>query len=197
MRPQRLVPILTVALIAGLVVITYHVSFGSLIFSGDLSSYLSSGIGFCLMVVVLIGGIEALLSGNPGMVAIPTVNSAVIIAAMAASISTELGATPEIVFPTVVASITVASLLTGGTFMALGWFRLGNLIRYIPYPVIGGFLAGTGWLVASGAMKTMNGIPLKMANLGQFSQSDALLRWAPGVIFGLVYYCLCDASSIT
>jgi len=186
MRPQRLVPILTVALIAGLVVITYQVSFGSLIFSGDLSSYLSSGIGFCLMGVVLIGGIEALLSGNPGMVAIPTVNSAVIIAAMAASISTELGATPEIVFPTVVASITVASLLTGGTFLALGWFRLGNLIRYIPYPVIGGFLAGTGWLVASGAMKTMNGIPLKMANLGQFSQSDALLRWAPGVIFGLV-----------
>src|SRR5512143_1522021 len=135
--PQRLLPILTVALISGLVVITYQVSFGSLIFSGDLSPYLSAGIGFCLMGVVLIGGIEALLSGNPGMVAIPTVGSAVIVATMGAQIANELSGAPERIFPTVTASITVAALLTGAAFLVLGWFKLGNLIRYIPYPVIG------------------------------------------------------------
>jgi SulP family sulfate permease len=70
--------------------------------------------------------------------------------------------------------------------MVLGWFRLGNLIRYIPYPVIGGFLAGTGWLVASGAFKTMTGIPLKMANLPQFMPSETVLLWLPGLIFGVV-----------
>jgi hypothetical protein len=52
LRQQRVLPILTVALISGLVVITYQVSFGSLIFSGSLSPYLASGIGFCLMGVV-------------------------------------------------------------------------------------------------------------------------------------------------
>jgi SulP family sulfate permease len=185
LRPQRLLPILTVALISGLVVTTYQISFGSLIFSGDLSAYLSRGIGFCLMGAVLIGGIEALLSSNPGMEAIPTVGSAVIVATMAAGISQELSSSPDQVFPTVTAAITVASLLTGGTFLALGWFRLGNLIRYIPYPVIGGFLAGTGWLVASGSLKTMAGIPLSLANLGQLAQAEALLLWLPGVIFGV------------
>ena len=186
LRPQQLLPVLTVALISGLVVTTYQISFGSLIFSGDLSPYLSAGIGFCLMGVVLIGGLEALLSGNPGMVAIPTVGSAVIVATMGAEIANELSGAPEKIFPTVTASITIASLLTGGAFLALGWFRLGNLIRYIPYPVIGGFLAGTGWLVASGALKTMNGISLSLANMPRFAQSEALLRWLPGVLFGVI-----------
>jgi SulP family sulfate permease len=186
LRPQRLLPILTVVLISGLVVTTYQISFGSLIFSGELSPHLSSGIGFCLMGVVLIGLMEALLSGSPGMVAIPTVASAVIVATMGADIAGGLAAAPQKVFPTVTASITVASLFTGGAFLALGWFRLGNLIRYIPYPVIGGFLAGTGWLVVSGALKMMNGIPFSLANLGQFAQADALLRWLPGVAFGVI-----------
>jgi len=185
-RPRGLLPILTVAAISGLVVTTYQISYGSLIFSGNLSAHLSSGIGFCLMGAVLIGAIEALFSGNPGMVAIPTVSSAVIIAAMAANIAGELSSTPERVFPTVTAMITLASLLTGGVFLALGWFRLGNLIRYIPYPVIGGFLAGAAWLVVSGAMKTMNGIPLSLANLRRFAETEALLRWLPGAILGVI-----------
>ena len=186
LHPRRLVPILTVALISGLVVTTYQISFGSLIFSGQLAPYLSAGIGFCLMGVVLIGAIEALLSGNPGMVAIPTVGSAVIVAAMSANIAAELNESPDSVFPTVTAAITIASLLTGTVFLVLGRFRLGDLIRYIPYPVIGGFLAGTGWLVASGAFKTMNGIPLSLANLGKFATGEVLPRWLPGVAFGVI-----------
>ena len=183
---QRLLPILTVSLISGLVVTTYMVSFSSLLFSGDLSIYLSNGIGFMLMGVVLIATIEALLSGTPGMVAIPTIASAVILATMSANISQELSSAPEKIFPTVIAAIVIGSLLTGGAFLLLGWFRLGNLIRYIPYPVIGGFLAGTGWLVLTGALKTMNGIPLTLANMGKFVQPEPLVRWMPGVIFGII-----------
>jgi SulP family sulfate permease len=186
LQPRRLLPILTVALISGLVVTTYQISYGTLIFSGDLAPFLSSGIGFCLMGVVLIGGLEALLSGNPGMVAIPTVNSAVIVAAMAAGIASEMGSGAAGLFPTVTAAITAASLITGGAFLALGWFRLGNLIRFIPYPVIGGFLAGTGWLVVTGAMKTMNSIPFSLANLRLFILPESLLRWLPGLVMGVV-----------
>ncbi len=42
----------------------------------------------------------------------------------------------------------VTSLATFGiSLWMLGFFRLGRLVRYVPYPVIGGFLAGTGWLL--------------------------------------------------
>lgn len=184
--PQQILPVLIVSLIAGLVVITYQISFASLIFSGDLSAYLSNGIGFCLMGVVLIGAIEALLSGNPGMVAIPTAGSAAILAAMAAGITGDLAQFPYKIFPTVTAAITLSTFLTGGAFLLLGRFQLGNLIRYFPYPVVGGFLAGTGWLVTSGALKTMTGVALKLETLDQFLQASALLRWLPGVFFGVV-----------
>lgn len=185
LHPRRLFPVLTVALISGLVVTTYQISYGTLIFSGDLSPYLSNGIGFCLMGVVLIASIEAILSGNPGMVAIPTVNSAVILATMAASLATGVERGAGDLFPTVTATMTIAALLTGGAFLALGWFRMGNLIRFIPYPVIGGFLAGTGWLVLTGALKTMNGVALSVANAPQFLTPAAILRWLPGSLFGV------------
>jgi SulP family sulfate permease len=184
-HPAQLWPILTAAAISGLVITTYQVSFGSLIFSGGLAPYLASGIGFCLMGVVIIASVEALLSGTPGLVAMPTVGSAVIAATLAANIVAAPGATPERLFPTVTAAITLGALLTGAAFLTLGRFGLGNLIRYIPHPVIGGFLAGTGWLVVSGAMKTMNGLPLSLANLGKFASPEALLRWLPGVIYGV------------
>lgn len=185
LRPRRLFPILTVAIISGLVVTTYQISYGTLIFAGDLSPYLSNGIGFCLMGVVLIAGIEALMSGNPGMVAIPTVNSAVILATMATGLAASMERGSRYLFPTVAATMTIAALLTGGAFLALGWFRMGNLIRFIPYPVIGGFLAGTGWLVLTGALKTMNGVALNVVNVPQFITPAALLRWLPGTLLGV------------
>ena len=64
---------IAVAVISGLVMTTYQISFGSLIFSGNLAAHLSVGFGFYLMGVVLIGAIEALFSGNPGMVAMSQV----------------------------------------------------------------------------------------------------------------------------
>ncbi len=184
-QPRQIMPIVTAALISGLVVITYQISFGSLIFSGDLSPYASNGIGFCLMGVVLIGVIEALLSGSPGLVANPTAGSAAIVAAITAAIAAELSSTPQAVFPTVTAAITGSTLLTGGALLVLGRFQLGNFIRFFPYPVIGGFLAGTGWLVLSGAMKTMSGLAFRWVNLKTYLTPEVLIRWLPGVIFGV------------
>jgi SulP family sulfate permease len=190
LRAKPLLPLITVCLIAALLTITYMVSFGSLIFSGDLAPYLSSGIGFCLMGAVIITSLEALFSGSPGLVAIPAVNSAIILAAVSAGIATALKSNPEALFPTVTAAITVAGLATGIVFVGMGWFKLGNLIRFIPYPVIGGFLAGTGWLVISGAFKTMADTPLTLATIPDLFQPELLWRWLPGVLFGVVTWLL-------
>ena len=55
-------------------------------------------------------------------------------------------------FLTVVAATMIVTLATGVTFALLGVFRLGNLVRFVPYPVVGGFLAGTGWLLFKGGI---------------------------------------------
>ena len=46
---------------------------------------------------------------------------------------------------TVIAAFMVTTLVTG-LFLLLGRLKLGNLVRYIPYPVTGGFFAGIGYI---------------------------------------------------
>jgi len=95
-------------------------------------------------------------------------------------------ATAETTFYTVATAIAVASILTGAFFWALGRFKLGSLIRFIPYPVIGGFMAGTGWLLLQGAFGVMTDAPLNLSRLPDLLQFDVLLRWLPGSLFAIV-----------
>ena len=48
--------------------------------------------------------------------------------------------------------IILTTIMAGVAFLALGIFKLGGLVRFLPYPVMGGFLAGTGWLLITGAL---------------------------------------------
>lgn len=43
----------------------------------------------------------------------------------------------------------LSSLLTGVFLLILGVARAGGSVRYIPYPIVGGFLAGLGWLMVN------------------------------------------------
>jgi SulP family sulfate permease len=99
-------------------------------------------------------------------------------------------ATTEGVLAHVLAIVAIASLLTGLCFLALGVFRLGNLVRFIPYPVIGGFLAGIGWLLVSGSFKTMTLKPLTFANLPYLATPGAIAQWLPGLVFALALWTL-------
>ena len=67
----------------------------------------------------------------------------------------------------------VAMVLCGVVFLWLGSRRRGNLIRFVPYPVVGGFLAGTGWLLFKG------GIHVASRSLTFFTPLRDLVRAAP------------------
>ncbi len=69
------------------------------------------------------------------------------------------------VFLTVVAATLVVTVLCGVVFLVLGRFRLGNLVRFVPYPVVGGFLAGTGWLLFKGGIYVASGVVLHSAHV--------------------------------
>jgi SulP family sulfate permease len=86
------------------------------------------------------------------------------------------------------AAIAVVSVITGVFLFLLGRLRLGNLIRYIPYPVIGGFLAGSGWLLVRGSMRVMTGHALGFGTLPLLFHLDALTLWLPGVVFGVLLF---------
>ena len=60
-----------------------------------------------------------------------------------------------------IAATLVVTVLCGAVFFALGKFKLGNLVRFVPYPVVGGFLAGTGWLLLKGGIYVASGVLLE------------------------------------
>ena len=50
------------------------------------------------------------------------------------------------------------TMLTAVTMFLLGYFRLGNFIRFVPISVAGGFLAAAGCLMVSGAILLATGL---------------------------------------
>src|SRR5690606_20301634 len=81
------------------------------------------------------------------------------------------------------ASLTVlaTAVACGAAFYGVGRARLSQLVRYIPFAVMAGFLASTGWLMASGALNIIAETPLTAVGI------DRLLSdpWRPELAFGV------------
>ena len=188
---------LLAGLVVGVVVVIVAISFAVLIFSGDLAPAAPKGISLGLFTAAVMAGVIALGSSFRGMVATPQDVPAAITALIAASVAASLPAetTTDELFATVVAAIALTTVSTGLFFLALGYFRLGGLSRFIPYPVIGGFLAGTGWLLLKGSVGVLAGLPLSWANLPALLETGTVVRWLPGLAFAIVLLLLLRRTS--
>jgi SulP family sulfate permease len=165
-------------------------AFAALIFSGPLAGYVSRGISFVLFGAFIIGVWSALTSSYAGTVARPHEIPAAILALIASIVAVSIPPLPsgEKAFINVIAIIIITSLSTGVLFLVLGYLRAGSLIRFIPYPVIGGFLAGTGLLLIKGAFGVMTGKPLALENFFFLIQTDVLMKWLPGLLLALILF---------
>ncbi len=196
-QPQRLKPALAMGTITGVVEVIYALSMASLIFNGDLAAFLPYGFGISLVssVVLLVG--TSLTSSMPGVFSStqdsPTVVMAVIAASLAGLLVTANSAEK---LATILVSISITTILTGILFLTLGSFGLGKLVRFIPYPVMGGFLAGTGWLLVQGSFGVMTDHLLTMSNLTTLLQPNQLILWLPGIFFALALFFFSAATII-
>jgi sulfate permease, SulP family len=178
---------ITSGLVLGILNVALAVAFGALIFSGDLASHVSVGIGLTLFGGLVVGGIVAAFSSYRGTIATPQDIPATILALVAAAIYTRLSTDlPEsAVVATIVGAIALTSLLSGVFYLLLGQFRLGNLVRFLPYPVIGGFLAGIGWLLLVGGLGVMTESLAAGPPGLHLLETQNLLHWVPGMAYAL------------
>lgn len=188
-KPQKLVPNVVVGSVVGLLEMLFSVALSALVFSGALSEFAAQGLGLALLgtavsclCVALFSSLSGALSLNQD---IPAAIMAVIAAAVAQAVSPQLQGMS--LFITVVTVMALSTVTTGIVFFLIGYFSLGNLVRFLPYPVLGGFLAGTGWLLATGAVGLMTNLSLdSWQQVAALWQPDMLLRWGPGVLFAFV-----------
>lgn len=172
-------------IVVGLQLSFFAISMANLIFSGPMSVGLSRGIGIALISVAILVTFVSLRSSVAGVVAHVQDGPSIIIAGAVASIAANLG--PD-GLPTVLVMIALITLLTGCSLIILGTFRLGGMIRYLPYPVIGGFLAGTGALLILGALNVMTDSSMTLVDVPVMMQSRNPTLWIPGLIFGFFLF---------
>jgi SulP family sulfate permease len=173
--------------VGGLLTVVICSSCAALIFTGALSAHVSVGIGMALLCSCVCGFTSAMASSYPGTISNVQTEPAALMAVMVPTVVAALpsDAPPDLVLGTVVAAIVCSTLLTGVFLFALGSLRLGALARFIPYPVIGGFMAGIGWLLVTGSIALMTDIPAGLSQVAQLLRPDMCARWGSGLLLAV------------
>jgi SulP family sulfate permease len=185
--------------IIGAVEVVLAIAFAAFVFGGVLVGRLGDAIGLYLVAAALTLGILAWRAGSRGVVGSVQDAAVAVLALVAAATAAKAAAitrvaevaaigsfeTPD-VFLTVIAATLVVTILCGVVFLVLGTFRLGNLVRFVPYPVVGGFLAGTGWLLLKGGIYVASGVEVHLRTIGLMGSSATLKHWLPAFVFGVI-----------
>ncbi len=148
-------------IIASIVLIANIVSFGALMFPGALGDGIPVAI-WAMLIGSCVGGVWIALRTSlpPLTVGIdsPTGAALVLLSAIIAPAVVAAGETPAAAVQIVMLVFTAATLVSGALLYCVGVFRWGTYCRFVPYFVVGGFLAATGWLLVVGGIRMATGI---------------------------------------
>ena len=180
---EKAVPALSAGFISGLGLLVAEVAFGTFIFSGPLAPYSSQGVGLVLfgnfaacLVIALTGGYRGAIAGlSPALVIVM------------ALIGSTMDAEGDALFVTTAGTLIISATAAGACCLMIGRFRLANLVRFIPYPVAGGFVAGIGGAVCLAAMSLMGADPDWRA-IPALLEPSVLWKWFPGALYGIALY---------
>jgi SulP family sulfate permease len=173
-------------LVTAIVTIATSISYAALIFSGPLLGARAVGIGHGLIGAAVVGAVFALGSAIRFAIAGPDSKPVAVLSALASIVTADLVSRGHAgaIEATVEAGLVVGSLIVGIAIYQLGRWKTGRWIRYIPYPVIGGFLAASGWLLISGAVRVLTGVPLAWETLGALGEQPHFWQLVAGLGFG-------------
>lgn len=97
-----------------------------------------------LVGAMMIGFFASLFGGTPSQISGPTGPMTVITATLISGI---WSSTTSPTIETVLITMSVAGMLCGLFQMLFGFLKIGKYIRYIPYPVLSGFMSGIGIII--------------------------------------------------
>lgn len=173
-------------LIASLVVIAYCVSFSALLFQGELKAGLAQGLWALLTGSAIAGIYVSLKTSLPPAEAGPDNPAVAVLSVLAAAVSGQVfaaGGGAALAVDYVLLSFSLATLLTGLVLYLLGALKLGQAVRFIPYPVIGGFLAASGWFLLTGGVEVITGRDFALADVAGSVRRDEVFKVVLAVVF--------------
>ncbi len=182
MQSSKTANILSGTLIA-LVNISVAVSVAALLFAQTDPRLMVPGIAILLIGTLVTGLGGSLFSDYKAVICSPRNGVAPLFAVMVTSIYASFGYEYSIgAEATIIVAIMITTLVTGLFLLLLGRMKLGNLVRYIPYPVTGGFFAGIGYIFIQGGLTVASG---QNASLVAFIDTNFIQLVLPVIVLAL------------
>ncbi|MGQ2969339.1 MAG: SLC26A/SulP transporter family protein [Allorhizobium sp.] len=188
--PGRSAPLIApvlFAVIAGIDGLGTSIAFAALIFAGPLAAGFGMGVGVILLSSIVMALWIALRSRYPSSIGqVQEASIAILATAIAASAAHLEFAPQEVKVATAFAILGSSAVVTGLVFWIFGLCRFGRLVRFMPYPVVAGFLAGSGWLLIQGAVMMVVGDRAIVDLLVRPDGQQALANLYVSVVFAVV-----------
>ena len=175
---------------ASVLTITFGLSYSLLIFTGPLAPYLSYGVAATFISSAILAAVIAAGSSFPFAIAAPESSTAAMTGILAASLVEHIVASDpsaSLLAPALM-TLGLSAIVTGIVLCGFGVTRMGRAIRYVPYPVVGGFLGATACLIILGAIRVITGHRLQLTTLDQFANILTLSELAAACAMALALY---------
>ncbi len=154
------------------------ISFAFLVFTGVFAPFLPRAIGAAVVGAGVVAVILAFRSKTPGVIGAQQDTPAVVLGAAAAQMSPTVD--PDAAEATIFVFVAAVSVLVALALLAVGRLRLATAARSVPFPVIAGFLAGTGWILAHAGIEVMAGGDIGWTEARDLLTWSMAQLWMPG-----------------
>jgi SulP family sulfate permease len=187
-RPASLSQEVSLGLLIGIEYILWIYTFASIIFIGELSSFLPVGVVMLLLGSGLLGLIVALTSSVPLHAATADEQAAAVLASIAIIMNSQLSdfSGTGAAAATLIVIIAATTLTFSLCLRLVVYFKVDILLQLIPFPVVCGFLGGLGWLLLDAGFNVTT--DMGIASIAALVQPDVLAFWLPAFLCGFVIY---------
>ncbi len=133
------------------------------------------------LYAAIAGGLVAALVGRPRyQISGPITSAAVISASLVATLAANpLFSSPSGLKVGTIATLVFLAVLLGGLFQVLfAALKLGRALKFIPQPVLAGFMCGVALQIVLQQIKPLFGLPADSSLSDLFSHADRIHPWA-------------------
>jgi SulP family sulfate permease len=162
-----------------LVALPSSIAFGVLVFSAISPEMVGQGALVGMIGAAALGLVAPLFGRTPALITAPCAPAAAILSGLAIAL-VSAGVEPD----RIPGLLALTALFSAFLQVLYGLLKGGHLIKYIPYPVVSGYLSGVGLIIALGQLPKLLGLP-KDTGLLHGLRSPDLWQW-PGIIVGVI-----------
>lgn len=153
-----------------LVALPSAIAFGLVIYTAIGADFAGAGAMAGIIGTAAIGIVAPLIGGTRRLISAPCAPAAAVLAVFVKEMI-DKGTDPALL-PLL---LIVVGLLAGLVQVAAGLLKGGRIIKYIPFPVVAGYLSGVGVLIFTAQFPKFLGLPKGVTFLNSFAAAD---QWA-------------------